>query len=291
MGSAEGERRLVPWRFGLRAGGSCGGERTRAARCLAMNRRHRRAEASRGKGEKLNFLSPEQVYRHVADGGRAIGHEALSKGRTTRRLYEMVDRAAAFAERFRERHRGEVAGLACKRGCDHCCHLPVASSAPSILRIADALRQQLAPADLDAVLSRIGTLDAATRGREWSPSLRGPTPCAFLVNHACTIYGMRPFVCRAWNSADADDCRRALDQQTVEMRFDVFQRATFAGIERGLKDALIAHQLDPVDLDFCPALKVALLAPDAGDRWLRGEPIFAGCEARRPDDRRALPLA
>jgi hypothetical protein len=169
--------------------------------------------------------------------------------------------------------------------------MPVASSTPSILRIAAALRQHLASSELEAVRSRVTALAAATHGLAWSPMLRTRNPCPFLIDHACSIHAIRPFVCRAWNSADAEDCRRTLDQEVQQMRFDVFQRATFAGIERGTKDALAGFGLDPTDLDFTAAIKVALEDPDAADRWLQGEPIFAGCEARVHGDRRALPMA
>jgi hypothetical protein len=51
-----------------------------------------------------------------------------------------------------------------------------------------------------------------------------------------------------------------------------------------------ANGLDATDLEFTAAVRVAMEHPDACERWLAGEPVFAGCEAK-PDPRRRLPLA
>jgi hypothetical protein len=73
------------------------------------------------------------------------------------------------------------------------------------------------------------------------------------------------------------------------MRFDLFQRTTFSGIERGLQAAVQSTGLDAADLELTAAIRVAMENPDACERWLAGEPVFAGCEAR-PDGRRRLPF-
>jgi Fe-S-cluster containining protein len=249
-----------------------------------MNRQKRRAAAASARRGappvEASLSSPTEVHRFAHESGKAIGLEALSKGRSPARVYELFDRAAAFAESFRARHRGEPTGLACKRGCNHCCHMPVASTGPAVLRMAAALRERLSKADFAAALARVVALDEKTRGVPWSPGLRAPTPCAFLVDGACSVYAVRPFVCRAWNSTDAEACKRALSEETVPMRFDVFQRATFAGIESGIKEALSAYRLDTQDLELAPAMRVAMQNEDACERWLAGEPLFAGCEAR-----------
>ena len=44
------------------------------------------------------------------------------------------------------------------------------------------------------------------------------------------------------------------------------------------------------DLEFTAAIRVAMENPDACERWLAGDAVFAGCEAK-PDRRRRLPLS
>jgi Fe-S-cluster containining protein len=182
------------------------------------------------------------------------------------------------------------ASLACKKGCAHCCHRPVGTTAPVVLRIAAALREASGPEVFAAAMARVGALDEQTHGSAWNLASRPPLPCAFLLDGACSIHAIRPFVCRAWNSTDASACEQALSEDEVEMRYDLFQRTTFAAIEAGLKAAVRSAGLDAADLEFTAAMRVAMALPDACERWLAGEPIFAGCEAK-PDGRRRLPLA
>ena len=74
------------------------------------------------------------------------------------------------------------------------------------------------------------------------------------------------------------------------MRFDLFQRTTFAAVEKGLQAAVQESGLDAMDLELTAAVRVAMENADACQRWLAGEPVFAGCEAK-PDRRRRLPFA
>jgi hypothetical protein len=90
-----------------------------------------------------------------------------------------------------------------------------------------------APQKSFMILPRVVAPDEETLGVAWTPAERPPFRCAFLVNGSRRIYDVRPFVCRGWNSADTEACRRALGQDSIEMRFDLFQRTIFAGIERG----------------------------------------------------------
>jgi hypothetical protein len=154
------------------------------------------------------------------------------------------------------------------------------------------LRQKSTKDDFANALARVAALDEKTHGLPFSPSSRPPLPCAFLIDDACSIYAIRPFVCRAWNSADEDSCRRALREEAVEMRFDLCQRTTFSGAEKGMHAALRAGGLELIDLEFTAAMRVAMESADACERWLAGEPIFRGCEARHTaDDRYHLPIA
>ena len=260
-----------------------------------MNRRDRRAAAAgarRGEKPEVNPIASRaaELHRHIVEAEQRLASEVLARGRSPGAVYEAVDSAVTLADSFMTRSPTDPASLACKRGCDHCCHRPVGTSAPTVLRIAAALRQELSPSEFASALERVAALDEKTHGAAWTPTERPPLPCAFLTGGACSIYALRPFVCRAWNSADAEACRRALGQDSVEMRFDLFQRTTFAAAEKGLQAAMQANGLDASDLEFTAAIRVAMENQDACERWLAGEPVFAGCEAK-PDPRRRLPFA
>jgi Fe-S-cluster containining protein len=263
-----------------------------------VNRRDRRAAKSSARHGRPGpvgapLASPAAaLHQSVADAERRLGNEVLSKGRTPERVYELVDGAVALGESYMMSNPTNPGALACKKGCDSCCRRPVGTTAPSVLRIAAALRERLNEAEFAEVLGRLVALDEKTHGASWTLAARPPFPCAFLVDGACSIYAVRPLVCRAWNSADADACRRALTEGSVEMPFDLYQRTTFAAVENGIQDVLRQHGLDAGDLELTAAMRVAMENVDAAQRWLAGEPVFAGCEAKRaPDNRRSLPFA
>jgi hypothetical protein len=263
-----------------------------------MNRRDRRAAAAGARRGPSRVEAPPpspatELHNRVAEAERKRAGEILSTAiRSPGALFEAVDDAVALADSVQERNPTRPSALACKRGCNHCCHLPVSTLAPTVLRIAAALRA-LDPADFEEALGRVVALDEQTHGLPWSPSQRLPLPCALLVDGACMAYSVRPFVCRGWNSVDADACRRLLIEGGVDLRYDSYQRATFSGVDEGLRAAIRAQGLDTTELELTAALRVALETQDACERWLAGERVFAGCEARRiPNNpKNRLPMA
>ena len=262
-----------------------------------MNRRARRASASTARQGRAvgGGGAPEspstQLHRAVSEAGRRTTAGILSGSRTVEGVYEVVERAAALGDAFMERSPTDPSLLACKKGCSTCCSRPVGTTAPSVFRLAAWLRERLRPDELAEVLRRVAALDDVTHGKMWTPRERPPNPCALLVDGACSVYEVRPFVCRAWNAVDAEDCKRTTGQDAVEMRFDLYQRAVFAAVEDGVKLALADAGLDGGDLELTASLRAALERPDAGEAWLAGEPVFAGCEAKPPQGRRRLPVA
>jgi hypothetical protein len=264
-----------------------------------MNRKARRASASAARQgrptdnrDSASESPAAKLHRAVVDAERSLAGTILAKGRAPGNIHEVVDGAAALGGAYMARNPTDPAALACKAGCDFCCHRPVGTTAPVVFRIAAWLREHLTPAELGTVLARVVSLDQITHGVTWTPKDRPPHACAFLVDGRCCVYEVRPLVCRAWNSVDADDCKRALGQDTAEMRFDLFQRTTFAGVEKGMQLAMEDAGLDGADLELTAAIRVALERPDACEAWLAGERVFAGCEAKPPPGaRRRLPFA
>jgi hypothetical protein len=269
-----------------------------------MNRRARRASAAAGRQGRGGAVTPQAAVAPAADSPVARLHRAISEtsqaatsailasARSVEAVHEVVERAAQLGDAYMARSPTDPSLLACKKGCSTCCSRPVGTTAPSVFRLVAWLREHRTPDELAQVHRRIAALDDVTHGKTWTPRERPPNPCALLVDGACSVYEVRPFVCRAWNAVDVNDCKRAMGQDAVDMRFDLYQRATFAAVEDGIKLALADARLDGGDLELTASLRVALERPDACEAWLAGEPVFAGCEAKLPEgQRRRLPLA
>jgi Fe-S-cluster containining protein len=230
-----------------------------------------------------------EYHWQVVESERQLATAALARERSPAAVYEVVDDAVSLASAFMRSGPAAPPSLGCKRGCAHCCHRPVGASPPVVLRIAAALRQGASKAEFADALARVCAPDKTTRDADSRPSVHPPQPCVFLVDGACSIYAIRPFVCRAWNSVDPEACRQTLGEDSVDMRFDLLQRTTFASIETGLQFAFESSGLDAAALEFTAAMRIAMAIPNACERWLAGEAIFSGCEAKR-DSRRRLPL-
>lgn len=81
-------------------------------------------------------------------------------------LYSFMDELSAYV--------GKV--TPCKKGCSYCCHIPISISALELEYV-----RHLVP-DLR---KKIGQGDMGSGG-----------PCPFLFNQSCSIYDVRPYVCR-----------------------------------------------------------------------------------------------
>ncbi|HCI15134.1 MAG TPA: YkgJ family cysteine cluster protein [Gallionellaceae bacterium] len=150
----------------------------------------------------------------------------------------------------------------CRPGCTFCCSVRVEATEPEIFRIAREVKKL--PADrVAAIVERLqkfaATADGASR-----------TDCAFLDDHLCSIYEVRPAVCRRAHSLSAESCKRFAPEipQSLDMllRADALMKGTSAAYrEVGLHAA--GHEL-------CNAVLLALTDETAEARWHNGESVF-----------------
>ena len=158
------------------------------------------------------------------------------------------------------------AALDCKALCAHCCSVRVEATAPEIFHIARTIGARPA-ADVAAVRRRLEEHHAVAR--DGTPPLR--SPCAFLEDNLCSIYAVRPAVCRKAHSLSVARCEEFAPEipQTLDLLIaaeTLMQCTADAYRERGL---------DVSAQELCAAVLAALRDPDAEARWFRGEAVFA----------------
>ncbi len=156
--------------------------------------------------------------------------------------------------------------LACKVGCNHCCSARVEAIAPEVFRIARDIASRPAE-EINAHIERLRVYDAM-------PSAVAPwqrrTPCPFLIDDLCSIYAVRPGVCRKAHSLDVAKCVENAPEIPQSLNIVLGAEALLKGTadayrEIGLQAA--AHALGP-------AVLIALSDPAAESRWLSGEAVF-----------------
>jgi Fe-S-cluster containining protein len=212
--------------------------------------------------------------------------ETLKVGRTPLQLVEVADGGARMAEetvrKAREADRPPPA--ACKEGCDWCCHLRVGTAIPEVVRILEYLRQTLTAEEWQAMRERVAW--AAEQRRQVQSRQRADPrlPCPLLVNRRCSAYPVRPLTCRGFNSRDASRCElfvKAKGGVTIPMYHPQQRVMTFTldGTRAGLTEAGLKGDV----LELTAALHIGLEAPDAVERWLAGDSIFAAARLERRD--------
>ncbi len=169
-----------------------------------------------------------------------------------------------------------AAPLACAKGCAHCCHSRLVAVVPvEVLAIVRHVDRHFGADRRAALAARVkegaAALRALEEGNEW-----GHVPCPLLEDGLCSVYTVRPLVCRGFNSFD-DRMSEALfkenavpsvkgDRRRFDMALAILRGAALGAAESG-------REGDAVNLT--PALEVALSTADAEDRWLAGAPVFA----------------
>lgn len=237
---------------------------------------------TRPKGDPIRREPPRpaqvRIEEHPAipELAREVVAGAFAEGSSPGTAMAIASRTAELARQLT----GELASgeeIACRAGCTWCCTLTViATSAPEVLRIAEYLRASLTPHELAALTKRVGRRDERLRAMPEERRPRARLACALLLNQRCSVYPVRPLACRGMTSASAEACEASYRAGwTRPIPNGPRHLGIAAGVRQGVEQGLGAAGLPARDLDLTAALRIALETPDAVDRWLAGEPIFA----------------
>jgi Fe-S-cluster containining protein len=220
----------------------------------------------------------DDLERRARHSGRVRTCQALGGGRTMLSLINIADRGTRIADEALKQGMqiDPPPPSACKEGCDWCCHLTVGTSGAEVIRIVEYLRQNLSAAEFAALRDRVGCLDDERRQRRAAGQSEVGLPCALLVDHRCSAYSVRPLMCGGFNSSDAAECERFVQsagQTTVPLYAPQLRLSAFVldGMLAGLSDSGLWGQR----VELTAALRIALEVPDAVEKFLAGEPVFA----------------
>ena len=189
---------------------------------------------------------------------------------------EQAEAAAAVAVREAQTRQPPRPPLACREGCAWCCYKTVGTVAPEVLRIAGHLRQTLTPEQLRTTQARIKALMDQRRALRSGRRSHARLPCALLVEDRCSVYPVRPLTCRGFNSSDARQCERSLEPGSLAVVPSYApQQRLYTFVLDGMRAGLSELHLDGELLELTAALDIALTVPNAAERWLAGEKVFA----------------
>jgi len=161
--------------------------------------------------------------------------------------------------------------IACVAGCSHCCVTPVTVISSEALAIAAHIRDTFSGMRMAALADRFAAYSLPAEPQGSPGSL-----CPLNEDGLCSVYEVRPFNCRRFHSLDVRACERYFrDRILPSERLEEPNRADRFGFFWQSADvAFLALGLDTSDLDFIPALLIALSDPDAASKLLDGEAVF-----------------
>src|SRR6185369_9752216 len=219
----------------------------------------------------------------TANTARAVLRAEPSVDRAVELAQSAMDATSRLAEALLSR--APEGAVACRAGCDHCCHQPVGLTPPEALAIAAHLRQRLAPEALALVAARLAQRVSDTRGLSSAARFSPDHPCPFLDRARCSIYEVRPLACRGMNSLDAEECKTRLRDPDARAAFLASGSGgrsfmepirAFHAISAGLQLSLSElYGLDMRPLELTLALDLLLNGSEsAAADWLLGKHSF-----------------
>jgi Fe-S-cluster containining protein len=206
--------------------------------------------------------------------------EIVNQGRGLDRALEIATSAYFLADhlvwRF-EANNPLPQPLACQEGCDACCHNLVELTPPEALLIGYHLRRDCPEAVRDLVLTQVAKNLALAAGKTKAAlaALRRELPCPLLRDRRCSVYPIRPLVCRAMHALNRERCEADLRSgslaasQYYNHHHEIALSAS-AGILAGCQ----AVGCQAGTLDLSRALHDFFTQENCIERWITGEAIF-----------------
>ena len=177
--------------------------------------------------------------------------------------------------------------VACRAGCDACCHVPVGVQAHEVLIAAHYVQTHFSPSDLEALIARAAAHRETFAGRSNFDRTALKTPCVLLREGNCSIYEARPEACRSHHGNNAEACRTNLESGREDI--DVYipgVRGRMFAVMLAIDQAVAEAGFDGQAYDFGSALHEALTNSLCVVRWIQRQPAFpeACREAPEIDD-------
>ena len=207
---------------------------------------------------------------------RAAVGRAFSGGASLDRLLDRLQQLAGEADGYIDQFAaGDRSLIACAPGCSDCCVVNVSTLTPEGIAIVRHLRRQ-EPEQLQQLSARLDSLWREVRGLDDEDRLFMRRRCAFLdENGCCSIYPVRPLLCRSISSTDAESCRDALtakvfgDEKPVLMH--QFQQQLFEALFTGVAEGLETAGVDGRSCQLTGLVRYLLRYPGVENDLLAGQ--------------------
>lgn len=173
---------------------------------------------------------------------------------------------------------GQSPKVACRSGCNYCCHSQINIIPIEALLISAFIKTDFTCTEVSALNAGISRIQFLTAGKtlEQVYAIKDELPCLFLKKGKCSIYKIRPSICRSWNSLDSKVCKAAYESVDYKSAVTCSPARNFVfGTTRALFEQLSqAYSLQSDTLLLHNAMSDCITNPDSFVQWTKGCKVF-----------------
>jgi Fe-S-cluster containining protein len=216
----------------------------------------------------------------IAQAARDNVVEILTPGRGREQVLEVATSAFFLAGHLTRRFEAEnplPQPLACREACDACCHNLVELTPPEALLLGHHISRHFSEAEQDRVLSRVAKNLALAAGQTKVAlaAMRQNLPCPLLRGRACSVYPIRPLVCRAMHALNREACEAELFSGSLAgSQYYAHRHEIALSVSAGLLKGCRAAGCQAKTLSLDRALHDFFKQENPLERWLNGEAVF-----------------
>jgi Fe-S-cluster containining protein len=244
------------------------------------SKRKKSGKNRRSAGADHRALPTGKIDPDIVQATRDNVVEILNQGRVLERALEIATSGFFLAEHLTRRFETENPlpyPLACQESCDACCHNLVELTPPEALLIGHHISLHFPDVKKDRVLSRVAKNLALAAGKSKAAlaTVRHALPCPLLHGRSCSVYPIRPLVCRAMHGLNREGCEAELNSGSLAgSQYYAHRHEIAISVSAGLLEGCRAVGCQVKTLSLDRALHDFFHQENPVENWLNGVAVF-----------------
>jgi Fe-S-cluster containining protein len=168
-------------------------------------------------------------------------------------------------------------GVQCKKGCAYCCHFRVDVNASEVFAISEYIKTVIEHEKFERYLEKAGEARETLAMMSQAKRIKTNVACPLLIDNACSVYELRPAMCRKIHSTNVEACKQSYDNPEdggIENAEHPVLAAITMTMLTAARDGFTSQKLDATVYDLGEVLVLALEDTKYRKRWLNGKKAF-----------------